>query len=64
MSLYLIAGVNNEHPKEAMAWEAAGKSRDGLGFYDAFVGNKAPAATCPIKGMSFVVPLMCCLNPK
>eukprot|EP00669_Euglena_mutabilis_P009365 TRINITY_DN4276_c0_g1_i1.p1 TRINITY_DN4276_c0_g1~~TRINITY_DN4276_c0_g1_i1.p1 ORF type:complete len:729 (-),score=194.09 TRINITY_DN4276_c0_g1_i1:280-2445(-) len=47
---YLIAGVNNEHPKEAMAWEAAGKSRDGLGFYDAFVGNKAPAATCPVGG--------------
>ena len=34
---YLIAGVRNEHPKEAMAWEAAGKSKDGLGFYDKFV---------------------------
>eukprot|EP00451_Oxyrrhis_marina_P013373 CAMPEP_0204323214 /NCGR_PEP_ID=MMETSP0469-20131031/9221_1 /ASSEMBLY_ACC=CAM_ASM_000384 /TAXON_ID=2969 /ORGANISM="Oxyrrhis marina" /LENGTH=725 /DNA_ID=CAMNT_0051304647 /DNA_START=17 /DNA_END=2194 /DNA_ORIENTATION=- len=34
---YLIAGVRNEHPRDAMAWEAEGKSKDGLGFYDKFV---------------------------
>ena len=31
---YLISGAENEHPKEAMAWEAAGKTRDGVGFFD------------------------------
>eukprot|EP00667_Euglena_gracilis_P003452 EG_transcript_3463 len=49
---YLIAGVNNEHPRDAMAWEAAGKSRDGLGFYDKFVKDApaVPAATRPKGG--------------
>jgi len=36
---YLIQGSRNEHPKDAMAWEAAGKSADCLGFYDKFMGE-------------------------
>lgn len=36
---YLISGIRNEHPKDAMAWEKAGKSRDGLGFYDKFIAT-------------------------
>ena len=41
---YLISGVRNEHPKDAMAWEDAGKSKDGLGFYDKFVAADAAKA--------------------
>lgn len=31
---YLIAGDRNEHPSAAMAWEAAGRRADGVGFWD------------------------------
>ena len=41
---YLISGVRNEHPKDAMAWEDAGKSKDGLGFYNKFVAADAAKA--------------------
>mmetsp|Transcript_19197 Transcript_19197/g.52994 ORF Transcript_19197/g.52994 Transcript_19197/m.52994 type:complete len:735 (-) Transcript_19197:41-2245(-) len=39
---YLIQGARNEHPKDAMAWEAEGKSLDCLGFYDKFMASSEP----------------------
>ena len=36
---YLIQGARNEHPKDAMAWESAGKSLDVLGFFDKFMAG-------------------------
>ena len=38
---YLIQGARNEHPRDAMAWEKAGKSDDAVGFFDKFMaGNE------------------------
>jgi len=44
---YLIQGARNEHPKDAMAWEAAGKSADAVGFYDQFMADKETATLAP-----------------
>ena len=41
---YLISGFRNEHPKDAMAWEDAGESKDVLGFYDKLVSADAVKA--------------------
>eukprot|EP01065_Artemidia_motanka_P027770 TRINITY_DN32978_c0_g1_i1.p1 TRINITY_DN32978_c0_g1~~TRINITY_DN32978_c0_g1_i1.p1 ORF type:complete len:752 (+),score=239.41 TRINITY_DN32978_c0_g1_i1:58-2256(+) len=47
---YLIAGARNEHPKQAMEWEAKGGSTDGLGFYDLVSKPEKKPAEVPAGG--------------
>jgi hypothetical protein len=45
---YLIQGARNEHPRDAMAWESAGRSMDCLGFYDKFMSDGEDRVPSPV----------------